>query len=106
MRARTILAAVLTAALLVPAGADAHVLKLTFVRERSVGLVRTIVAREHATGGRVTTCYRISDHAARCGFKTWHTPSPPWTCFGHIDAFFAPVSSYHVSLLSRGAICH
>jgi hypothetical protein len=85
--------------------AEAHVLRMTFVRARSVLLVRTVVARQHASGGRVTTCYRISSHAARCGFKTWKTGSIHWTCFGHIDAFFAPVTSNRVSVLSRGTVC-
>jgi len=86
--------------------AQAHLLRMSFVHARSVALVRTVVARQHATGGRVTTCYRISDHAARCGFKTWKSGSIHWTCFGHIDAFFAPVTSSNVSVLSRGTVCH
>jgi hypothetical protein len=85
--------------------AQAHLLRMTFVRARSVALVRTVVARQHATGGHVTTCYRISSHAARCGYKTWKTGPIHWTCFGHIDAFFAPATSNNVSVLSRGTFC-
>src|SRR5690348_6504675 len=79
--------------------AEAHVLRLTFVRTRAEALVRTVVARQHATGGKVTTCYRVSNHAVRCGFKTWKTGAVHWTCQGHIDAFFAPPSSNRVSVL-------
>jgi hypothetical protein len=99
------LLATLLALLVVAPLAEAHVLRLSFVRARSAVMVRTVVARQHASGGRITSCFRESSHAARCGFKTWKTGRIHWTCLGHIDAFFAPPSSNHVSILSRGAVC-
>src|SRR4051794_37254389 len=87
-----------------PAGA--HVLKLGFARARSQALLHTIEARQHADGGRITSCYRTSDHAVRCGLKTWKRSGPVrWTCFGHINSFFAPPRSNLVSTQSRGVYC-
>jgi hypothetical protein len=102
--ARAIVVALLVLLSLAPL-AQAHVLRLSFVRTRSGALVRAVVARQHASGGKITTCYRVSNHAARCGFKTWKTGRIHWTCQGHIDAFFAPATSNRVSVLSRGAVC-
>jgi hypothetical protein len=103
-RPACLLAALATLTALAPA-AEAHVLRMTFVHARSTAIVRTVVAKQHASGGHVTTCYRISQHAARCGFKTWRTGAVRWTCLGHVDVFFAPASSTHVSVLTRGAVC-
>jgi hypothetical protein len=86
--------------------ADAHVLKLSFARERSQALLRTIESHQHADGGKITTCYRVSDHAVRCGLTTWkRSGAVHWTCFGHVNSFFAPVSSHLVSTQSRGVYC-
>ena len=50
--------------------------------------------------------YRVSDHAVRCGLKTWkRSGSVHWTCYGHINNFFAPPSSRNVSTQSRGVYC-
>jgi hypothetical protein len=104
-RACALACACLAALLLTPA-ADAYYLRMSFVRSRSARLVHVIVAKQHADGGRVTACYRVSPHAARCGFKTWRqSGGERWTCFGHIDAFFAPAGSNRVTTLSRGTVC-
>ena len=89
-----------------PAPADTHVLRLTFAKKRSQALLQTIVKRQHADGGKITSCYRVSDHAARCGLKTWRTSGGvSWTCYGHINNFFAPAGSNRVSTQSRGVRC-
>jgi hypothetical protein len=86
--------------------AEAHVLKMSFARARSEALLKTIIARQHADGGEITSCYRVSDHAVRCGLKTWkRSGSVHWTCYGHINNFFAPPSSSSVSTQSRGVYC-
>ena len=89
-----------------PAPADAPVLRLSFAKTRSQALLRTIVKRQHADGGRITSCYRVSDQAARCGLKTWRSSGGArWTCYGHINNFFAPAGSNRVSTQSRGVRC-
>src|SRR4051794_7190007 len=103
--ARALLAVLAAAAVVAPA-AEAHVLKMSFARTRSDALLKTIIARQHADGGKITSCYRISDHAVRCGLKTWKTSGPVhWTCYGHINNFFSPPSSRTVSTQSRGVYC-
>jgi hypothetical protein len=102
---RGVCALVLAGAVAAPA-AEAHVLKMSFARARSTVLMHTIVKRQHADGGSITSCYRTSDHAVRCGLKTWkRSGAVHWTCYGHINNFFAPPSSRNVSTQSRGVYC-
>jgi hypothetical protein len=103
--ARLLAALALAGGALAPT-AGAHVLKLSFARARSVALLHTIERRQHADGGKITTCYRVSEHAVRCGLTTWKRSGPVrWTCYGHVNSFFAPVSSHLVSTQSRGVYC-
>jgi hypothetical protein len=106
---RTIVRGVCALLLAVAVGApaaEAHVLKMSFAHARSEALLHTIVTRQHADGGEITSCYRVSDHAVRCGLKTWkRSGSVHWTCYGHINNFFAPPSSPKVSTQSRGVYC-
>jgi hypothetical protein len=102
---RGVCALLLVLGMAAPAAAS-HVLKMSFARARSEALLKTIIARQHADGGKITTCYRTSPVSVRCGLKTWKSSgSVHWTCYGHINNFFAPPSSNKVSTQSRGVYC-